>query len=137
MHELVRICQHPHSLTLISPDPSLHNQSQNANEGWGSADQSVIWLHNTHRLQRKQSTQGEKTPLQDMHSSRLLTLKSRVGRKEGGKKTRDCIPFEQIHLPIQGVKIKGRQCKTKRIKREGRVQNLVKPRPSTWMTIQV
>jgi hypothetical protein len=41
-----------------------------------------------------------------MHSSRLLTLKSRVERKEGEKKTRDCRPFEQIHLPIQGVKMR-------------------------------
>jgi len=104
MHELVRICQHPHSLTLISPDPSLHNQSQNANEGWGSADQSVIWLHNTHRLQRKQSTQGEKTPLQDMHSSRLLTLKSRVGRKEGEKKPETAYLLNKFTCPSRGLR---------------------------------
>jgi hypothetical protein len=66
--------------------------------------------------------QEKRRPRQEMQS-RLLKKKTRA---EPG----EC-------SPIQGVNIKGRQCKTKRIKREGRVQNLVKPRPSTWMTIQV
>jgi hypothetical protein len=104
MHELVRICQHPHSLTLISPDPSLHSQSQNANERWGSADQSVIWLHNTHRLQRKQSTQGEKDTIARHAQQQTPNPKIKSWEERGGKKTRDCRPFEQIHLPIQGLR---------------------------------
>jgi hypothetical protein len=105
MHELVRICQHPHSLTLISPDPSLHNQSQNGNESWGSADQSVIWLRNTHRLQRKQSIQGEKDTIARHAQQQTSNPKIKSWEERGGKKNPETADLlNKFTCPSRGLR---------------------------------